>query len=283
MPPPLNAHRAGVRKSFRFSYLLGVVLLVGVPSLSAQQGEPVPDRRLLTVNDGYLALGAALGTLALAPLDAHVAKTIQESPAQLSPTVRFISTSAELLGGPGSLAIAGGLYVGGHIVASRDLATTGLRTGEAVVLAEVIVYSLKGLAGRARPRRDVSNPLDFRFGRGLSGGAYQSFPSGHTAAAFAAATVLSSAVTEQNPEARMIAGTLLYTTASLTAISRIYTNEHWLTDTAFGGAIGVFSAHKVLAYHRARGDDTRLDRWLLSISMVGGRPAGLTLAPLPSP
>jgi membrane-associated phospholipid phosphatase len=267
---------------FRFHYLLCVLLLIGGSPLSAQESETVPDRRLLTAKDGYLALGAALGTLALSPLDAHIASAIQESPIQLSPTVRFISTGAELLGGPGSLAIAGGLYVGGNIVASRGLATTGLRTGEAVVLAEIIVYSIKGLAGRARPRLDVSNPLDFGLGRGISGGSYQSFPSGHTAAAFAAATVLSSAIAEQNPDARILAGSLLYTTASLTGISRIYTNEHWLTDTALGGAIGVFSAHKVLRYHRARGDDTRLDRWLLSISVVGGRPVALGITPLPA-
>jgi membrane-associated phospholipid phosphatase len=279
----VSGHQGVVRRSFRLRHLLCVFLLVGVPPLAAQQDEPVPDRRLLTATDGYLTLGAALGTLALTPLDVHIARAIQESPAQLSPTIRFISTGAELLGGPGSLAIAGGLYVGGHIVASRDLATAGLRTGEAVVLAEVIVYSIKGLAGRARPRRDVSNPLDFRLGRGLSGGAYQSFPSGHTAAAFAAATTLSSAIGEQNPDARILAGTLLYTTASLTGISRIYTNEHWLTDTVLGGAIGVYSAHKVLAYHRARGDDTRIDRWLLSISLTGGRPVAFGISPLPPP
>ncbi|MBA2671910.1 MAG: phosphatase PAP2 family protein [Gemmatimonadetes bacterium] len=278
----MSVHRGALRRSFRSRYLLCVFLLIGVPPLSAQESEQVPDRRLLTAKDGYLALGAALGTLALAPLDAHIARAIQESPTQLSPTVRFISTGAELLGGPGSLAIAGGLYVGGNIVASRDLATTGLRTGEAVVLAEIIVYSIKGLAGRARPRLDVSNPLDFALGRGISGGSYQSFPSGHAAAAFAAATVLSSAIAEQNPDARIFAGSLLYTTASLTGISRIYTNEHWLTDTALGGAIGVFSAHKVLRYHRARGDDTRLDRWLLSISVVGGRPVALGITPLPA-
>ncbi|CAN5839407.1 hypothetical protein BH23GEM8_BH23GEM8_08880 [soil metagenome] len=278
----MSVHRGALRRSFRSRYLLCVFLLIGVPPLSAQESEQVPDRRLLTAKDGYLALGAALGTLALAPLDAHIARAIQESPTQLSPTVRFISTGAELLGGPGSLAIAGGLYVGGNIVASRDLATPGLRTGEAVVLAEIIVYSIKGLAGRARPRLDVSNPLDFALGRGISGGAYQSFPSGHTAAAFAAATVLRSAIAEQNPDARIFAGSLLYTTASLTGISRIYTNEHWLTDTALGGAIGVFSAHKVLRYHRARGDDTRLDRWLLSISVVGGRPVALGITPLPA-
>jgi membrane-associated phospholipid phosphatase len=267
----------------RVHHLLVILILAGGSPLSAQESEPVPDRRLLTPTDGYLTLGAALGTLALSPLDAHIANAIQQSPAQMSPAVRFIATGAELLGGPGSLAIAGGLYVGGNVVASRDLAATGLRTGEAVVLAEIIVYSLKGLAGRARPRLDVSNPLDFGLGRGLSGGAYQSFPSGHTAAAFAAATVLGSAIAERNPDARILAGSLLYTTATLTGVSRIYTNEHWLTDTALGGAIGIFSAHKVLRFHRSRGDDTRLDRWLLSISVVGGRPVALGISPLPLP
>ncbi|CAN5615346.1 hypothetical protein BH23GEM6_BH23GEM6_23480 [soil metagenome] len=260
--------------------LLACILLVPLP-LFSQEKEERGDPPLLGSTDAFFALATSFSTVALAPLDARVAEAVQRSAAGHPPAVRLLAAGAEVIGGPGSLAIAGGLYIGGNILASPNLATTGVRTAEAVVMAEILVYGLKGLTGRARPRMGLQNPRDFEFGRGLRSGSYRSFPSAHTAAAFATATILTDAIGDGDARSRLFTGGLLYTGAALTGLSRIYTNQHWLTDTAVGGAIGTYSGWKVLQYHQSREGDTRIDRWLLSVTLVGGTPAGLTIMPLP--
>ena len=57
-----------------------------------------------------------------------------------------------------------------------------------------------------------------------------SFPSGHSAASFAAATALSMAYPEARP--------LLYLTASAIALSRIHLGHHFLSDVLAGSLIG---------------------------------------------
>jgi len=58
-----------------------------------------------------------------------------------------------------------------------------------------------------------------------------SFPSGHTAASFAAATALSMAYPRARP--------LLYLSAVAVGLSRIHLGHHFLSDVIAGGAIGV--------------------------------------------
>jgi undecaprenyl-diphosphatase len=58
-----------------------------------------------------------------------------------------------------------------------------------------------------------------------------SFPSGHTAASFAAATALSMAYPRARP--------LLYLSAAAVGLSRIHLGHHFLSDVIAGGAIGV--------------------------------------------
>jgi membrane-associated phospholipid phosphatase len=265
----------------RFSLL--TILLCG---LAAPLGAQVEDTRtapLLGATDAYLALGATLGTLALAPLDARIAASLRDAAPAHPRAVRLAAKGAEVVGGPGTLAIAGGLYVTGNVLSSSLLSTTGVRTAEAVVLAEILVYGIKGLAGRARPRVEGAEPLDFGFGRGVTSGSYRSFPSGHTAAAFATAAVLTSAIGERHPDSRVLAGTLLYSGATLTGISRVYYNEHWLSDIGMGAAIGTYSGWKVVRYHRGRTEPAPLDRLLLSVTFVGGRPASFAITPLSAP
>jgi membrane-associated phospholipid phosphatase len=59
-----------------------------------------------------------------------------------------------------------------------------------------------------------------------------SFPSGHTTAAFALSTVL--ALRANNA----FAAAGLYTAACMTAVQRVYGDDHWLSDAMFGATIG---------------------------------------------
>jgi len=88
------------------------------------------------------------------------------------------------------------------------------------------VYSVKNIAGETRP--DGSDNL--------------SFPSGHTATAFAAAEFLRQEYKDVSPWYG-IAG---YAAAAATGYLRISNNKHWMGDIAAGAGIGIISTK--LAY-----------------------------------
>lgn len=70
------------------------------------------------------------------------------------------------------------------------------------------------------------------------GSASNSFPSGHTATAFAGAEVLRLEYRQSSP----LPAILGYTAATLTGALRIYNNRHWLSDVLAGAGIGILSA-----------------------------------------
>jgi membrane-associated phospholipid phosphatase len=90
----------------------------------------------------------------------------------------------------------------------------------------VIEYPVKAVFRRRRPFIDVVRALVV----GKEPGSW-SFPSGHTATAFAAAVVV------QGTWPRC--GALVYTLAALTGLSRIYVGVHYPGDVAFGAACGL--------------------------------------------
>ncbi len=67
--------------------------------------------------------------------------------------------------------------------------------------------------------------------------AYNSFPSGHTATAFAAADLLHHEFKHQS----VWYGYLGYAAATTTGILRMYNNKHWLSDVVAGAGFGLLS------------------------------------------
>ena len=124
-------------------------------------------------------------------------------------------------------------YLVGEIAGSRELKGTVLRAGAAVVLATGVVSGLKYSIGRARPEA-TGNHLRFRPFSGAN-----SFPSGHTAAAFAVAT----AVADQTHD--RWSDYVLYGAATVTALARVNDNRHWASDVIIGGLIGHLSGRWV--------------------------------------
>jgi membrane-associated phospholipid phosphatase len=99
---------------------------------------------------------------------------------------------------------------------------------------------MKGIIGRSRPflgdgpRRFTP----FQFHEEAT-----SLPSGHTTAAFAISSVLSERI--KNPYATVG----LYSLATLTAVARVYEDEHWFSDTVFAAAIGTVLGEAVVNLH----------------------------------
>jgi len=77
-------------------------------------------------------------------------------------------------------------------------------------------------------------------------GARRAFPSGHTSATFASAAVL-------HAHYGWRAGVPAYAAAAFVGWSRVRDRDHWLSDVAFGAAVGIISGRTVAARHQRRG------------------------------
>lgn len=125
------------------------------------------------------------------------------------------------------------VYVAGDIAGSSGVKRTAVQAAASAVLATAIAGGLKYAAGRTRPYA-ARTSFDFHPFSGAS-----SFPSGHTAVAFALAT----AVADQTRDGW--SDYVLYGAATLTALSRINDNKHWASDVLVGGLVGHLSARWV--------------------------------------
>jgi membrane-associated phospholipid phosphatase len=218
----------------------------------------------------------------LAPLDAYVAGQLQDSTLQAHGVLRGLAASARFMGFPGSAILGTSAYLAGRLGDMPRVAALGLHGTEAVVLSFAFVWTGKNLVGRARPDEDPDDPFNFGLARGIRGGdPFQSFPSGHTAAAFAAAAAVTAETREIWPEATPLVGPALYFGALLVGVSRMYHNRHWASDVVAGAAIGTFSGLKVVSYHYRR-PDNRLDRWLLPTALVPVREGFLLVWVVPA-
>jgi membrane-associated phospholipid phosphatase len=120
--------------------------------------------------------------------------------------------TVETLGTVGSIALpAAGLAVAAAHADGRGV----LQLAEAYGSAMAVVYILKPLVDRQRPD-----------------GGSQSFPSGHTASAFAGAAFL-----ERRYGWKY--GVPAYAVATFVGWSRVEAKRHWTSDVVAGGAIGI--------------------------------------------
>ena len=128
--------------------------------------------------------------------------------------------------------LAGTYYLGD----TRDKETARL-AAVALVNAAAVTQGLKLLTGRGRPTEEDAG--DFTGPTTESG--MGSFPSGHTSAAFAVATVYA----ERHPKRKW----LYYGLAAAVAVARVDKSKHFPSDVLVGAAVGVHEAHNAL-YHR---------------------------------
>lgn len=248
--------------------LVGIATLGSGP-LGAQATDTlrVSHEPLFTHRDAAIAGAFVLGTIALAPVDRYLAHHLQDSTVQANRFFENSSTGFRILGRPGSGIITASLYIVGRMSRQERMAALGLHSTEAIVLADAITRAIKAPAGRARPVVDPENPFHFAFGRGFGDQDYQSFPSGHTTAAFAAAAAITGEIGLWWPQWKPLIGTAMYGGATLVGLSRMYNNKHWASDVMAGAAIGTFSGWKVVSYTHSH-PTNRIDHWLLRTSLV---------------
>jgi len=154
----------------------------------------------------------------------------------------------------GTYGIAGACVFGlaGIIIHNSEITETGLLATQALITSGIWVNVGKILAGRERPfiSDDVSGiPGGRWFGPftqfsnpdNLPHASFESFPSGHSATAFAIATVF--AMKYKN---RKAVPATAYTIAALVGVSRMTENRHWLSDVFAGAVIGHLCARQIM-------------------------------------
>ncbi|WP_430973858.1 phosphatase PAP2 family protein [Sunxiuqinia rutila] len=147
---------------------------------------------------------------------------------------RITANFLEPLGEEYALAVIGGFMAHGLLAGNSKSQSTALLAGESFLLASLFVQIPKRLIGRARPDTGAD---PFEFNGPLEG---TGFPSGHTTAAFAVASVIANQYAD-TPAIPIIS----YSIATAAGLSRIYDNRHWLSDVAGGVVLGILVGNLV--------------------------------------
>ena len=174
----------------------------------------------------WLAGGAALAA-AVHPADDSINARLVNS------STNNLWIPGKIIGGtPTILGASFATYIVGRSKHMNRLQHLGMDEIEAAILTDAIVAGAKQIGRRDRPLNpDGTKQTGF------------SFPSGHSATTFAAATVL------QQPLGYK-AGIPTYLIASYVAASRLHDNRHWASDVVFGAATGIVIGRSVTWHGR---------------------------------
>ena len=198
-----------------------VALLVVCPGPASAQSIaslftslPSDFAHLFTPANGMIAGAAGAGSLAVHPKDDEIAADV------VAPTGGrhdFFRAGATLGDGVEQGGFALGMYIIGRVSRSTRLTALGADLVDAQIVNGVITQTIKAASHRTRP----------------DGGSH-SFPSGHTSATFATASVI-----QQHYGWK--AGAPLYALGAYVSVSRMVDNKHWASDVVLGTAIGIVS------------------------------------------
>lgn len=176
--------------------------------------------------------------------------------------MRSPTSIGNFVGGPGPLTLGASLYLLGRGTGKTFATNTGREVIRAVLVSGALTAVTKGAVGRARPFAAPGDPDEFSPGHGFTDGAFASFPSGHTSAAFATATVLARELHSKHPEGRWLINSLLFGGATFVGFSRVYDKQHWPSDVVAGATLGSITGYEVVAH--AHGDRSPFNRRMFS-------------------
>jgi membrane-associated phospholipid phosphatase len=189
----------------------------GVHALFRNLGDDY--KHLWSLDNAIVALAGGGLALAVHPLDTTFNIHLRSH----YTLVNTIYAPAKYYGDtPEQVALSLGTYTFGRVLDKPKVSHLGMDLLRAQILSESLVEPIKFIVGRERP----------------NGSNHQSFPSGHSAATFAAATII-----ERHLGWKKAA--LGYAIAAYVASSRLHDNVHYLSDVTFGAAVGTIAGRTV--------------------------------------
>lgn len=176
--------------------------------------------------------------------------------AKRSTTVSKTSNFITSFGGLYEVYTIGALTAYGFVFKNEKIKSTAFLATQSYIISGAVEYALKYLTSRQRPdyidpRTGTNDPVFhgpfYKYPLQASGfSTNSSFPSGHTTAAFAAATVYAMEY-RHHPWIPVFA----YTFATAVGVSRMTQTKHWPTDVLVGAALGILTGQQVVNnYHR---------------------------------
>lgn len=163
----------------------------------------------------------------------------------------------------------------GRLSGNRAVADIGFHAFESVAITTLVTTGVRVAIGRSRPFvTNHSDAFDYKPFKGTNTQAYRSFPSLHSAAAFATAAAVTGETRRRAPEAVKYVAPASFFIASLPGLARMYADKHWASDVALGAVWGTAIGIATVRYHHER-PGNRFDRWMLARSTApfSGEPA----------
>ena len=159
---------------------------------------------------------------------------------------------------------SGAVYLLGKITKDKHAREAGWLGLEAIAHTQLVVFGMKQAANRQRPMTNE--------GRGGFWQGGDSFPSGHSATAFAVAAVFAYEYSDH-----VAVPILAYSAASLVSASRLSARRHWMSDIFVGGSTGFLLGRYVYRRHHDPSlpgspvnGGTRMSKWVPQFS-IGSR------------
>ena len=185
-------------------------------------------RHLVSTRDNAVTWGiGGASTLALLPFDDDVSDDLSE------PSNGSVMHTATLFGG-GWVQVGGAVatYAIGRLAHHDATAHIGADLVRSQVVAGVLTHGLKQIIRRDRPQASSGSSATF------------SFPSAHASATFTSATVVWRHLGWK-------VGVPATAIATLVSASRVEQRQHFMSDVAFGAAVGIAAARTVTVGHGA--------------------------------
>jgi membrane-associated phospholipid phosphatase len=189
------------------------------------------------LNFGYIIAGAAVISL----MDTDVRDFFQRNQ---SNTTNSLIKVGEFYGEPLSVVlITGSIYLFGNIADNEWARETAVIMTAALLPGGIYQTTAKISAGRARPYLELDNSYFDLFRMEED---YYSFVSGHMLVATATSLVLANRINN------VIVKSVFYSLGILTGISRLYSDDHWLSDVVLGGALAAAVTQSAINWHKEK-------------------------------
>jgi len=154
-----------------------------------------------------------------------------------------------------NLGIAGAFFLGGLLFKNKNARETARLALMTFIHTGIVVQLGKHLTGRRRPYINDEYEVGIDHWYGLQGffkrysepqAKYDAFPSGHTISIWGTATVIA-----EMYKKTVVVPILCYSLATLTGLSRITEDTHWISDVFLGAVLG-FAIGKFVVKTRNR-------------------------------